>query len=154
MQNALRWHAAWIFAVVPLLLMVIFQVVVLTNPDYNTLIKKVQPALFFMPLACIAAASGYGVARTCCRGTLVRAALIGIALGVLWSVTVQLVGNVAIVLPNNGRMDTPQQQLSNMLNMGQFLCPAGVVLSGIIRWYGRRSKFSAMLDPAKLPSKT
>ena len=140
-KDALRWHVAGFFAFWPLLLMAIIQTVVLNNPDYNTLLKKIQPLLFFAPLALLAGASGYGVARNCTRGAAIRIVLIGLALGLLWGIAMILVGNVVITWLSGGIFQGLKQQALVVLNLWRYLCPLGVILCGVARWYGRRAKF-------------
>lgn len=136
----IRWYGSAVFAALPLLFLLIFQGINLYEKGIGTGIRVFEPSLIFAPIAALTGACGYAFALQCAQSSKKRIALLGMAIGALWTIGAVVSANLAF--DTQRFMENPRfaAMLVQAIVLGAVLLPVAMVNCTLVRRYGRRSE--------------
>ncbi|ATQ77269.1 hypothetical protein CR152_24170 [Massilia violaceinigra] len=138
---AIRLRGVAIFVALPLLGMIIMQGSVLYTNDvwFAKSVNIFEPIFSTLPTIVVKAISGFALALQCARASKSRIVLLGIAVGIFWSLCGLVIGNFMFIyfkFEQSGA--TPYEQFSRLLPLAMFLVPLAIAECALVRLYGKR----------------
>lgn len=138
----LRWHAAVIFAALPLIALVVLQLNHMLEHSFALNVNTLEPALVMLPLALVMAASGFAAAPACVRHSFWRTVLVAVVVCLAWAALILVAGNVYQYI-RSATLLSPGRQLTVYLQILPWVAPVALFLCAALRWHGRREGFGA-----------
>ncbi|MDQ1815564.1 hypothetical protein RBA41_19885 [Massilia sp. CCM 9210] len=138
---AIRLRGVAIFVALPLLGMIIMLGSVLYTNEvwFAKSIKIFEPIFSTLPTIVIKAISGFAIALQCARASKSRIVLLGIAVGVFWSLCALVTDSfMFIYFKFDEPGSTPYDQLAKLLPLAMLLVPLAIAECALVRLYGKR----------------
>ncbi|MDQ1833310.1 hypothetical protein [Massilia scottii] len=138
---AIRLRGAAIFVALPLIGMIILLGQLLyTNEVWFTKSRNIfAPSFSILPTIVVKAISGFALALQCARASKSRIVLLGIAVGIFWSLYAFVTGNFMFIYFKFDPVGAPPyQQFTMLLPLAIFLVPLAIAECALVRLYGKR----------------
>ncbi|NHZ80209.1 hypothetical protein F2P44_13120 [Massilia sp. CCM 8695] len=138
---AIRLRGVAIFVALPLLGTIILQGwdLYINEVWFAKSVNIFEPISSILPTIAVKAVSGFALALQCARASKSRIVLLGIAVGIFWSLCALVTGNFMFLYFKFEQSGAPAyEQFARLLPLAMFLVPLAIGECALVRLYGKR----------------